>query len=164
MREPRKPVRPERQAMHADLKGCVFDVQHYSIHDGPGIRTLVHLKGCPPRCTWCSNPESQARGPEFGWRSGRCIRCGQCREVCPEGCMRIRDDAVHVDRTRCTQCGKCAEACPGNALVVFGRRMTAGEVVEEVPKDEGWSMKYFMRRRGRPRGRGALPAAGVPWG
>ena len=119
----------------SEPRGCVFNIQRYSIHDGPGIRTLVYLKGCPLQCVWCSNPESQSEAPEIGWYAARCLGCGTCVEVCPEGCVSRSPEGVRVDAARCTLCGRCVEACPADALVLFGRWMGVGEVVEEVLRD-----------------------------
>ncbi|MBI2859786.1 MAG: glycyl-radical enzyme activating protein [Chloroflexi bacterium] len=119
------------------VRGIVFNIQDYCIHDGPGVRTTVFLKGCPLRCQWCSNPESIGAGRELGFVEDRCTKCGKCIPVCPEGVISAGDGGlVQVDRTKCTGCGKCVEVCPADALTVYGREMTSEELFEEVRKDE----------------------------
>lgn len=108
--------------------GLVFDIQRFSIHDGPGIRTTVFLKGCPLDCWWCHNPEGTSAEPQILVLEGRCIRCGECRRACPQG------DRAGAAET-CTLCGRCVAACPTGARQMVGRRMTVAEVVAEVLKD-----------------------------
>jgi len=126
--------------MTGGTTGRVFDIQRYSIHDGGGIRTLVFLKGCPLRCLWCSNPESQKAGPELGFIEARCVgveTCGApCMSVCSVGAIRLSAQGKPViDRQRCDACGLCAEACSKDALKVVGREMTVDQVLAEVEKD-----------------------------
>ncbi len=126
--------------------GIIFDIQRYSIHDGPGIRTVVFLKGCPLRCAWCSNPEGQHAAPVIEFFAGRCQRCGECGEVCPRAAVNGDLDcapATKLDRTTCDLCGRCVEACPHSVLRVSGRTVTAADVLAEVKKDAG-----FYRRSG----------------
>jgi pyruvate formate lyase activating enzyme len=117
------------------IKGVVFNVQRYSIHDGPGIRTTVFLKGCPIRCFWCQNPESQSIKPEIMFTRNACTRCGNCINDCPNGAIRIGEHYVITDRTKCTGCGNCVDACPVGARVIEGRYMTVGEIMDVVLKD-----------------------------
>jgi pyruvate formate lyase activating enzyme len=119
----------------SDVKGLVFNIQKYSIHDGPGIRTTVFLKGCPLRCLWCSNPESQNVYPEVVHRDSLCTKCGQCVDVCQEKAISVTDKGVAIDRKLCTNCGDCVAVCAPGALKMFGDEMTAGEVFREVAKD-----------------------------
>jgi len=115
--------------------GFIFDIQRFSVHDGPGIRTLVFFKGCPLACLWCSNPESQQFVPEILFDATKCVACRGCVETCPRGAVRRSGAAVAYDRTRCAVCGRCADACPAEARTVAGRRVTAEEIVAEVLKD-----------------------------
>lgn len=116
--------------------GIVYDIKKYSIHDGPGIRTTFHLKGCPLSCWWCHNPESQSLLPVVLYRKDRCIGCGRCVESCPHKALSFVNDGVHVDLSRCVGCGVCASVCPSLALELVGRTMTVPELVAEARKDE----------------------------
>jgi pyruvate formate lyase activating enzyme len=118
------------------MQGTVFDIQSYSLHDGPGIRTLVFLKGCPLRCLWCQNPESQRRQPEILFYTERCTGCGQCVAVCPRQAIELREGKARTDRQACDGCGSCAAVCPTEARILAGRPMTAGEVFRDIKKDE----------------------------
>lgn len=123
--------------------GRIFNIQRYSIHDGTGIRTLVFLKGCPLKCLWCSNPESQKSIPELGFIESRCTgseTCGApCVFACPVEAIRLNgENRLIVDRERCDACDKCAEACTEDALKVVGREMSVDEVLAEVEKDRAF--------------------------
>ncbi|UWG99224.1 glycyl-radical enzyme activating protein [Dehalobacter sp. DCM] len=129
-----------------DIKGVIFNIQRYTIHDGPGIRTEVFFKGCPLRCKWCSNPESLNTEREVGVYSERCIgfdKCGYCVAVCPEPeTILIQDNTVwQVDREKCTGCLKCAESCPANALISWGRNMSVAEVMAIIEADRDFYEK-----------------------
>ncbi len=117
--------------------GYIFDIKHFAVHDGPGIRTTIFLKGCSLHCLWCHNPEGIDRGPELMIRSSRCNRCYSCVAVCPTKAISKGKEGgpVVVDRSKCDVCGKCAEACTSEALAVAGREATVAEVVAEVEKD-----------------------------
>jgi pyruvate formate lyase activating enzyme len=92
--------------------GLIFDIKKYSIHDGPGIRTTVFLKGCPLSCWWCHNPESQSSQPEIIVHGTRCIQCGACVDACPHQAIRWHEGASPVtERPACRRCGACADAC-----------------------------------------------------
>lgn len=118
-------------------RGRIFDVQRFSLHDGPGIRTTVFLKGCPIRCRWCHNPESQKSAPELGYSASQCIGCGACATVCPRQVHTL--DARgrhHVQRERCSGCGQCAAVCPTRALEWIGAEMTVAETLAGVLRDK----------------------------
>ena len=119
----------------AGPSGWVFDIRRYSVHDGPGIRTTVFLKGCALRCAWCHNPESQAAEPQLLYRADRCLACGECVEVCAAGAVALHDDRVITDPARCALCGACTDACPTDARAIVGRRMRVTEVLEAIEHD-----------------------------
>ena len=116
-------------------QGTVFNIQKYSLHDGPGIRTTVFLKGCPLSCWWCHNPESQGINPEIIFWQYKCIACRDCENVCPVEAVKFTDEGFSLDKVKCILCGKCAEACPSEALEKIGKRMSVDEVMDEVEED-----------------------------
>ena len=118
-----------------NVSGTIFNIQHYSIHDGPGIRTNVFLKGCPLRCLWCSNPESQSVSPQLMFRADKCTGCGVCIPACPVSAISLHDAIVQNDRAICTGCGACVAVCPNEAREIIGSYSTAGEVFDEVAQD-----------------------------
>lgn len=118
----------------SDTEALVFDIQRFSIHDGPGIRTVVFFKGCPLSCAWCQNPESLRVAPEIAFYTDACRRCFACRSVCPAGCI-DEGEAVRIDRARCTTCGACVDACVHHALRFVGRRVGVAELVDELLRD-----------------------------
>ncbi len=111
--------------------GMLIDLQRSSFEDGPGTRTTVFLKGCPLRCRWCHNPESQAFRPELLVHADRCTACGLCGITCPSGAV----DGSHTDRARCMACGACQRACPSGARTIKGFRATTDEVMALVRRD-----------------------------
>jgi pyruvate formate lyase activating enzyme len=116
--------------------GIIFDIQRFSLHDGPGIRTTVFFKGCPLKCLWCHNPESINPEIELAFYPYKCINCRSCILVCPTGALQNDDlKGKKYDREICQFCWKCAEACPGEALKVQGKRYTVEEVLTEVLRD-----------------------------
>ncbi len=119
--------------------GIVFNIQKFSVHDGQGIRTMVFLKGCPLRCPWCSNPESQHREPERAYNPTRCLTanvCGRCIEACPSGALRVIEELICFDRRRCILCGLCVSACPTGAQSVYGQLRSVGDILDQVEKDD----------------------------
>jgi len=120
-------------------EGIVFNIQNFSVHDGSGIRTIVFLKGCPLRCAWCSNPESQLRNPQLAFNPMKCLtteKCTRCIDNCPQGAISAAEDhLIAIDPKKCVQCHTCAEHCPPNALNVYGKKMTVKEVIREVEKE-----------------------------
>jgi pyruvate formate lyase activating enzyme len=121
-----------------NIKGLVFDIQRFSIHDGPGIRTNVFMKGCPLDCIWCHNPESLDGKAEIGYYKQKCLYCGACAVQCPGELHAVNQDGHVYSRAGCVRCGVCARACPAGALAVVGKEMTAAEVLREVKKDEAF--------------------------
>ena len=118
-----------------DATGIVTDIQHFSIHDGPGIRTTVFVKGCNLRCFWCHNPETLSATPELQYHPDRCIACGACVEACPVAAHAMIDGRHAFDRSRCTACGACSEVCYARALVMAGEVKRAADVVDVVLRD-----------------------------
>ena len=135
----------ESRGEQPDLEGLVFSIERFCVHDGPGIRTLVFLKGCPLSCKWCANPEGLRPGSQVAFFPEKCMGCNHCVEVCREGAaVRTPGGLITVDRERCLQCGECVDACPSLSRVLYGKKMTVGEVFEEVYKDS----PFYRRSRG----------------
>lgn len=127
--------------------GYVFNIQKYSLHDGPGIRTVVFLKGCHLRCRWCSNPESQLTKPEISYNKQKCINCKECTEMCDKKAIsyKIVDrDQIIIDRNKCNNCGKCANICPSKAITMYGELTSYKDVVDIVEKD----MDFYSKSQG----------------
>lgn len=118
------------------VSGVIFDIKRYAIHDGPGIRTTVFLKGCPLRCWWCHNPEGMSPVPDIMYFEFKCIHCHTCARVCPQKAINFdADDVQHIDRERCTRCGLCSDLCPTSALRLAGRKVSVEELMGEIERD-----------------------------
>lgn len=121
--------------------GVVFNLQKFSVHDGPGIRTLVFLKGCPLKCQWCSNPESQHPYPEVLYNESKCIgidECGFCLPSCSTGAIVKAEGKVTINREQCNNCSSCTESCPAKALEICGKTMTVQQVLDIVEEDSAF--------------------------
>ncbi len=134
------------------VEGLIFAIDQTAIHDGPGVRMMIYLKGCPLHCVWCHSPESVSPRPEVVWYETRCVRCGKCAEVCPEGLRGLTPipppsaEAVSVpdvDVSPCRLCSRCVDACDRSALEIKGYSATAGRMVDEAVR-----LKPFFRRSG----------------
>ncbi len=127
--------RPKRSAAGGRL-GLIFDLMRFSLHDGPGIRTTVFLKGCSLHCWWCHNPESQHRRPELLFFEDRCTLCGDCVAACPYGALYIEDGAVVTDPSLCRASGECVEVCAAEARRMAGRWITVEELLADLSRDQ----------------------------
>ena len=116
--------------------GIVFNIQKFSIHDGPGIRTTVFLKGCPLRCKWCANPESQEIKPQLMYNEEKCVRCGTCVRNCPQHAIKIENFKLVFDRDACIHCKTCENNCPAGAINFIGDAVSIDDIVTEVLKDK----------------------------
>ena len=113
----------------------IFDIKRFALNDGPGIRTTLFLKGCPLRCVWCHNPEGQRPEAQRLYTKKKCIGCGTCVSVCPQGALQLTPDGIRPTSEACVLCGACAEACPTTALTMSGRTWTMDELMAEVEKE-----------------------------
>lgn len=121
-----------------NVRGLVFNIQKFSVHDGEGIRTLVFLKGCPLRCLWCSNPESQSGKREHAYNPQRCLTanlCGRCLKACTTGALTLLNDMIVFDIRKCKQCFACHEACPSGAQQVYGDEISVKDILDRVERD-----------------------------
>jgi len=134
---------PNDLSRDADVRGFVSRIRRNAVHDGPGIRTIVFLQGCPLRCLWCAAPETQALRSEVLLYPERCLACGQCRDVCRAGAIGPDQPGAAWDRSRCAVCGACAAVCPAEARILSGAEMTVAEVVAEASRD-----RVFYRHSG----------------
>lgn len=122
------------ESIDYSAQGIVFDIQRFSIHDGPGIRTIVFLKGCPLSCAWCCNPESLKTTPSVMFNRKECIKCGKCLNICEYGAI-SKENSNLIDQDKCVGCGVCSEICPTKALVLKGKTMTVEQLIKELKKD-----------------------------
>jgi pyruvate formate lyase activating enzyme len=119
------------------MSNLVTNIQGYSIHDGPGIRTVVFLKGCGLECKWCSNPECISIRPETGFIKNLCTKCGKCADICRENAIIYGEDKLpHIEHRRCTGCGTCASVCTYKAIVLYGKPMNTDEIYNAVSGDK----------------------------
>ena len=115
----------------------IFDIKRYALHDGPGIRTTLFLKGCPLRCAWCHNPESWSPKPQKLYKKSKCIGCGSCVAACSHDAIELSPDGIVPTENRCVLCGQCTDACPAAALEMSGRAWPMDELMAEVEKERG---------------------------
>jgi len=120
------------------MKPLIFDIQRFSIHDGPGIRTVVFFKGCNLECPWCQNPESMALKPEIAYYPDKCMKHVECVKVCEENAISF-NGCLHIDRLKCTYCGKCEESCVSGAIRIVGKEYSEKWVMDEILRD----MDYY---------------------
>jgi len=123
------------------VTGRVFEIERYAINDGPGIRTLVFMKGCGLCCLWCSNPESQHHLPQLVYYRQKCLSCGSCVSVCELDALSLTPEGIVINRRLCNRCGECSSVCNAQALVLIGKSMRPEEVLAEVLKDEPFYRK-----------------------
>ena len=116
------------------MTGTIFEVKRFAVHDGPGIRTTLFLKGCPLKCPWCQNPEGMYADIRLWHRPRGCVKCGNCVGACQHGALRLTD-RVHIDHGACLRCGRCVKACPVSALSLDGREIAAREAAALLMKD-----------------------------
>lgn len=118
------------------VKGLIFNIQHYSIHDGPGIRTCIFLKGCPLHCLWCQNPESQSGQKQIMFDKDKCTGCGACVKICPTPAIKLTDGNAATDRKLCKGCEKCVKVCANDARSIIGMEITAEEAFLQAEQDK----------------------------
>lgn len=118
-----------------DLKGLIFNIQKFSIDDGPGIRTVVFFKGCPLKCKWCSNPESQMFTKQILWDRNKCVHCKTCEKSCKYKAIKVGEERVVVDKSKCNKCLLCVNNCPKHALSIEGLDVTVDDVLKVVLQD-----------------------------
>ncbi len=122
----------------------ILEIERFALHDGPGIRTVVFLQGCPLRCPWCANPESQQPVHQLMHYRNRCVGCGACAESCPQEAIVMSSGAPVIDRARCNACGVCAESCLQNAMIVSGKQQSVEDVLAVVLRDR----HYYVASNG----------------
>jgi len=135
------------------LTGRIFNIQRFSVQDGPGIRTTIFMKGCPLACPWCSNPESGNAHPEVGHVDALCDGCGRCLPVCEPLAISLEGESVRIDRKLCDNCGRCVELCTPGALKMLGREISVEEALREIQKDR----LYYRNSKGGVTASGGEP-------
>lgn len=118
------------------MKGNIFEIKRFAVHDGDGIRTTVFLKGCPLKCVWCHNPEGICPKPQLGFYKHKCVNCGMCTSVC--ACHTMKDGIHIFEHENCIACGKCVEVCPAGALEIYGREVTVEEILPTLLEDKAF--------------------------
>jgi pyruvate formate lyase activating enzyme len=130
-------IHKRRLNIEGETKGLIFDIDRFAVHDGPGIRMAIFLKGCEWACSWCHNPESQSQTPEIAYYETKCIRCLTCISLCPEGAISFNhNEEIVIDRRHCNACGACAKACDSEALKLIGKWMSVNELLSIARKDK----------------------------
>lgn len=114
----------------------ICNIEKYATHDGPGIRTVVFFKGCPLKCQWCGNPETQSTKNELYYNSKKCISCGNCIKICKKSALSLKNNLINIDRNKCIACGECTDVCPMNAINLVAKEMNVNDVFKEIIKDE----------------------------
>ena len=124
-----------------ELRGMVFDIQRFSIHDGPGIRTLIFMKGCPMRCLWCANPEGIRFQKSLQFIKRTCSACGRCAAVCPSHALSVDAEGLHWDKAACTECFQCIPVCPTQSRKYCGQKYSVRELLKLVARDDSYYQK-----------------------
>lgn len=112
----------------------IFDIKRYAINDGPGIRITLFMKGCPLSCVWCHNPEGIRNGKDKLYTAKKCLGCGTCLKVCPNGALTLTPEGIVTDKQKCVLCGRCAEECPAMAIEISGTEYTAEYLIHEIER------------------------------
>jgi pyruvate formate lyase activating enzyme len=130
-----------------EKEGFVLKIKRFSLHDGPGIRTSVFLKGCPLNCIWCHSPEGISQDISIWYNRNICILCGKCVQVCPEKALeliKVKEPYIHIDRELCKVSGECVTTCPSDALQYTGYKISVSGIINEIEKD----VTYYLASGG----------------